>query len=157
MYTTSQARFVGAPRAVVYRMLLDPDAIARWRAPDGMTGVVHELDARVGGRFRVSLTYGEPGRAGKSASRTDTYHGHFAELVPDEKVVEVIEFETADPALATPMTMTTLLADAPGGTEVTLVHEGVPDAIPPAANEAGTRMALRNLARHAESAAGEEA
>jgi len=143
-------RLVRAPRAVVYRMLLDPDAVARWRVPDGMTGQVHAFDARVGGRFRLSLTYDEPGRPGKSSARTDTYHGHFTELVPDEKVVETIAFESADPAFAAPMTMTTLLADAPGGTEVTLVHEGVPDAVPPAANEAGTRMSLANLARLAE-------
>lgn len=150
MYTTRQSRIVRAPRSVVYRLLLDPGSVARWRVPDGMTGTMHEFDARAGGRFRMSLTYDEPGRPGKSAQRTDTYHGHFAELVPDEKVVEVIAFETADPALAAPMTMTTLLATVDGGTEVTLVHEGVPDAVPPAANEAGTRMSLANLARLAE-------
>ena len=62
----------------------------------------------------------------------------------------MIGFEAADAALAAPMTMTTSLADAAGGTEVTLVHEGVPDAVPPEANAAGTRMALANLARLAE-------
>lgn len=155
MYSTRVSQLIRAPRATVYRVLLDPDAVARWRVPDGMTGTVHEFDARVGGRFRVSLTYDDPGRGGKTRGRTDTYHGHFAELVPDEKVVEVTEFETTDPALAAPMTMTTLLADAPGGTAVTFLHEDVPDVIPPEDNEAGTRMALANLARLAESATGE--
>lgn len=147
MYSTQVSQHVRAPRPAVYRALLDPDAIAKWRVPTGMSSHVHDFDAREGGSFRVSLTYDAPDRTGKSAPHTDTYHGHFAELVPDEKVVEVLEFETADPALAGTMTMTTTLVDADGGTEVLIVHEGIPDAIPVEANETGTRMALANLAR----------
>jgi len=94
----------------------------------------------------VSLTYDAPNGAGKSDSNTDTYHGHFARLVPDEQVVEVFEFESADPALGGTMTMTTSLRDADGGTEVLIVHEGIPDSVPAADNETGTRMALDNLA-----------
>jgi uncharacterized protein YndB with AHSA1/START domain len=68
--------------------------------------------------------------------------------VPDEQVVEVLEFETADPALGGAMTLTTTLTDAEGGgTDVLMVHEGLPDAVPAADNETGTRMALENLAR----------
>jgi uncharacterized protein YndB with AHSA1/START domain len=131
----------------VYRALLDADAIARWRVPAGMSSRVHEFDAREGGSFRVSLTYDAPEGTGKSAPHTDTYHGHFRTLVPDERVVEVFEFETADPALRGTMTMTTTLTDAHGGTDVLVVHDGIPDAIPAADNETGTRMALANLAR----------
>jgi hypothetical protein len=61
-------------------------------------------------------------------------------------VVEVLEFETADPDLRGEMTMTTTLADADGGTDILVVHEGIPDGVPPADNEMGTRMALANLA-----------
>ncbi|UUU19507.1 SRPBCC domain-containing protein [Streptomyces sp. DSM 40750] len=147
MYSTQVSRHVNASRPAVYRALLDADAIAKWRVPAGMSGHVHEFDAREGGRFRVSLTYDAPTGTGKSASHTDTYHGHFAKLVPDEEVVEVLEFETEDPALRGTMTMTTTLADADGGTDVLIVHEGVPDAVPAADNETGTRMALANLAR----------
>ncbi|NUP20847.1 MAG: polyketide cyclase [Streptomyces sp.] len=146
MYSTRVSHHVNAPRSAVYRALLDADAVAKWRVPAGMSGHVHEFDAREGGTFRVSLTYDEPGQAGKSSSRTDTYHGHFAELVPDERVVEVLEFETGDPALGGTMTMTTTLTDADGGTEVVIVHEGIPDVVPAADNELGTRMALTNLA-----------
>src|SRR6202012_3069305 len=99
----------------------DPAAIARWRVPDGMTREGHEFDGRAGGRFRVSLTYDAPPGTGASAARTDTYHGHFARLGPDEQVVEVFEFETADPGLGGEMTMTTTLTAADGGTEVRLV------------------------------------
>ncbi|MGA8117617.1 MAG: SRPBCC family protein [Actinocatenispora sp.] len=142
---------MGAPRPVVYRALLDPDSVARWRVPAGMSSHVHEFDAREGGSFRVSLTYDTPGGVGKSTGRTDTYHGHFATLVPNERVVEVFEFESADPALAGTMTMTTVLTDVDGGTEVLVVHDGIPDTVPAADNETGTRMALENLAALVES------
>jgi uncharacterized protein YndB with AHSA1/START domain len=143
MYTTRMSRHVAASPSAVYRALLDPEAVAKWRVPGGMTSHVHEFDPREGGRFRVSLSYDEPGQAGK----TDTYHGHFARLVPDARVVEVLEFETADPALGGQMTMTTTLTEAAGGTDVLVVHEGIPDQVPVADNELGTRMALDSLAR----------
>ncbi|MET9393591.1 SRPBCC domain-containing protein [Streptomyces sp. NPDC006624] len=152
MYTTRTSGHVDAPRPAVYRALVSAEAIAHWRVPEGMSGEVHEFDAREGGAFRVSLTYEAPDPAGKSAAHTDTYHGRFARLVPDEQVVEVLEFETADPALGGAMTLTTTLTDAEGGgTDVVMTHEGVPDAVAPADNETGTRMALRNLARFVES------
>jgi uncharacterized protein YndB with AHSA1/START domain len=147
MYSTRTSQHVNAPRADVYRALLDPDAIAQWRVPAGMSSQVHVFDAREGGSFRVSLTYDAPTGTGKSAQQTDTYHGHFVTLVPDEQVVEVFEFETGDPGLRGEMTMTTTLTDADGGTDVVIVHEQIPDSVPPADNETGTRMALENLAR----------
>ncbi|MFJ4541365.1 SRPBCC domain-containing protein [Streptomyces tibetensis] len=148
MYTSRVSGHVDAPRPAVYRALVSAEAIARWRVPTGMSGEVHEFDAREGGRFRVSLTYEAPDASGKSAAHTDTYHGHFALLVPDEQVVEVLEFETTDPALGGAMTLTTTLTDAEGGgTDVLMVHEGIPDAVPAADNETGTRTALANLAR----------
>lgn len=147
MYATTVTRHLRASRATVYRALIDPVAIATWRVPDGMTALVHELDAREGGRFRISLTYDAPDGVGKTASRTDTYHGTFVRLVPDEMVVEASEFESDDAELRGTMTMTTTLVDAGDGTDVTIRHDGIPDVIPAADNEAGTRMALDNLAR----------
>ncbi|MEV4007821.1 SRPBCC family protein [Actinomadura sp. NPDC049753] len=147
MYSTRVSRHVRARPSDVYRALVDADAIMRWRVPDGMTSEVHEFDGREGGAFRISLTYDAPTGAGKSSARTDTYHGRFVELVPGERVVEVFEFETGDPALQGEMTMTTTLTEVDGGTEVLVVHEGMPDAVPAADNETGTRMALDNLAR----------
>jgi uncharacterized protein YndB with AHSA1/START domain len=147
VYSTQASRHIRAPRSAVYRALLDAGAIAQWRVPAGMRSHVHEFDAREGGSFRVSLTYDAPTGTGKSASHTDTYRGHFVKLVPDEQVVEVFEFETADPELRGEMTMTTTLTDADGGTDVLVVHEGVPDKVPPADNETGTRMALAKLAK----------
>jgi uncharacterized protein YndB with AHSA1/START domain len=147
MYTTRVSRHINAPRQAVYRALLDASAIARWRVPDGMSSQVHGFEAREGGAFRVSLSYDVPTGTGKSAAHTDTYHGRFAKLVPDEQVIEVFEFETEDPGLRGQMTMTTKLTEAAGGTDVLVVHEGIPDQVPAADNETGTRMALANLAR----------
>jgi uncharacterized protein YndB with AHSA1/START domain len=147
MYSTKVTRHIRAPRSAVYRALLDADAIQKWRVPDGMSSQVHEFDAREGGSFRVSLTYDAPTSTGKSAAHTDTYHGRFTRLVPGEQVTEVFEFESADPGLAGEMTMTTMLAEADGGTDVTVAHDQIPDSIPPADNETGTRMALDHLAR----------
>ena len=147
MYSTQVSLHVNASRPTVYRALLDADAVATWRVPAGMSSHVHEFDAREGGFFRVSLTYDAPDRSGKSARHTDTYHGRFVKLVPNEQVVEVLEFETADPALRGTMTMTTTLTDADGGTDVRVVHDGIPDVVPAADNETGTRMALANLAQ----------
>jgi uncharacterized protein YndB with AHSA1/START domain len=141
------SRHINAPRSTVYRALLDADAIAKWRVPADMKSKVHEFDVREGGSFRVSLTYDAPDRTGKSVESTDTYHGRFLRLVPDEQVVEELEFETAGPALRGTMTMTTTLTDSDGGTDVTILHQGIPDAVPAADNEAGTTMALAGLAR----------
>jgi uncharacterized protein YndB with AHSA1/START domain len=152
VYVTEVSRLVNASRSVVYRALLDAAAISRWRVPDGMSSHVHEFEPREGGRFRVSLTYDLHNGGGKSSAHTDTYHGHFVKLVPDLQVVEVFEFESDDPALRGEMTMTTTLADADGGTEVSIRHEGLPDSVSPADNETGSRLALDNLARLVEQA-----
>jgi len=147
MYSTQVTQLVRAPRSAVYRALMHADSIAKWRVPDNMRSEVHEFDPREGGYFRVSLTYVAPDEAGKTSAHTDTYHGHFTRLVPNEQVVEELQFETADDTMAAPMTMTTTLSDVEGGTEVVMVHEGIPDSIPKADNETGTRMALEKLAR----------
>ncbi|OLP02543.1 polyketide cyclase [Mycolicibacterium porcinum] len=150
MGSTRVAGHVNAPRAAVYRALVDAEAIAAWRVPTGMRSEVHEFDAREGGTFRVSLHYDSPYAVGKTSAHTDTYRGRFAELVPDERVVEVLEFESDDPAMGGEMTMTTTLRDADAGTEVMIQHDGIPDAVDPADNETGTRMALAALAEWVE-------
>ncbi|WP_448333035.1 SRPBCC domain-containing protein [Streptomyces sp. DSM 41534] len=147
MYAMRVSRRVNAPRPAVYRALLDASAIATWRVPDGMTCRVHEFEPREGGAFRISLSYDDPSDTGKSGAHTDTYHGRFTRLVPDEQVVEVSEFETTDAALRSTMTITTTLTDAEGGgTDVLIAHEGIPDVVPVADNELGTRMSLDKLA-----------
>ena len=146
MSSTRVTRHINAPRDVVYRALLDPRAVVRWKVPDGMTCHVHEFDAREGGSIRISLTYDEPSETGKTTAHTDTYHGRFVKLVPNEQVVEVDEFETTDPALRGEMTITITLADADGGTDLVAVHDRLPRGVSPADNETGWQMALSKLA-----------
>ena len=146
MTSTRVTRHIKAPRALVYAALLDARSVAQWKVPDGMTCQVHELDAREGGAFRISLTYDQPTGTGKTTSHTDTYHGRFEKLVPNEHVVEVDEFETADPDLRGEMTITITLADADGGMELVAVHDGLPPGLSPADNELGWRMSLAKLA-----------
>ena len=114
--------------------------------PEGMTSRVHALEAREGGAFRISLTYDAPTGAGKTTAQTDTFHGRFVRLEPNKQVVEVVEFETADPALCGAMTITITLEDADGGTDVLAVHGGLPSGLSVADNEAGWRSSLTKLA-----------
>ncbi len=126
MASSRISQIIHAPRERVYAALLDPSAVGRWKVPAGMRCEVHEFDAREGGSIRISLTYEEPGRAGKTHGRTDTYRGRFVTLVPGELVVEADEFEADDPALQGEMTITIRLSDAPHGTELVAVHDGLP-------------------------------
>ena len=144
--STRASRHVKAARANVYRALLDAGAVATWMVPDGMTSRVHLFDAREGGAFRISLTYDEQTGTGKTTSHTDTYHGRFIKLVPNEQVVEEMEFETADDSMRGEMTVTFTLTDAGGGTDVLAVHDDLPPGLSPADNETGWRMALDKLA-----------
>lgn len=130
----------------VYRALLDPTLIPRWRVPSGMTCTVHEFEPRVGGRFRVSLTYDGGTNDGKSDAHTDTYFGHFEALVPNQRVVEVLEFETTDPAFQGRMRIVTHLTATADGTELSATHEGLPAAVSPTDNEIGWRESLTKLA-----------
>jgi adenylate cyclase len=99
-----------------------------------------------GGTFRISLTYDAPTGEGKTAAQSDTFHGRLVRLVPDERVVQVVEFETADPHLQGEMTIGYTLVDAGDGTEVIGVHEGLPPGLAAADNERGWRMSLGKLA-----------
>ena len=146
MTTTASTRHIRAPRSAVYRTLIDPQDVQHWMVPEGMTSLVHSFDAREGGTFRISLTYDLPTSSGKTTAQTDTYHGRFVRLVPDTEVVQVVEFETDDPAMQGEMTVTYALADVDGGTEITGRHENVPPGVSPADNELGWRMSMDKLA-----------
>lgn len=146
MSSTTVTRRINAPRATVYRALVDARAVATWMVPAGMSSQVHTFESREGGKFRISLTYDEPTGTGKTTEHTDTYHGEFVELVPDKKVVEVVEFETEDPGMRGEMTITITLADAAGGTEVVAVHDRLPPGLSAADNETGWRSSLGKLA-----------
>ena len=144
--STRLRRHIPAPRTRVYQLLLDPTALPHWKVPDGMDLEVHEWEPREGGRIRISLTYRDAPGVGKSDVHTDTYHGQFVHLIPNELIVERDEFETDDPTMQGEMTIAFTLTDADGGTRIDAVHENIPPGVSPADNETGWRMALSRLA-----------
>jgi uncharacterized protein YndB with AHSA1/START domain len=151
MSTTRIRRHINAPRSSVYHALLDQESVLHWMVPDQMSSRIHSFEPREGGAFRISLTYDAPTTAGKTTSQTDTFHGTFVKLVPDSEVVQIVEFETDDPAMQGEMTITYTLADAGGGTDVVGLHENLPSGVAPADNELGWSMSLAKLATLVES------
>lgn len=111
-----------------------------------MTSEIHEFEAQEGGKFRISLTYDDAQSLGKTAAHTDRYHGNFVALVPDERIIQLMEFETEDPTMQGKMTVTFKLFDAEDGTLLEALHEGVPAGVKPEDNELGWRMSLGKLA-----------
>lgn len=148
--TTRVSYHIKAAREKVYRALIDPNAIKMWKFPDGMICHVHAFQGYEGGLFRISLTYSVPAGKGKTTENTDTYHGRFLKLIPNEQVIEVDEFETEDAGLQGEMTITITLSDASDGTDILAVHDGLPLSLSSADNELGWRMALLKLAEYVE-------
>jgi uncharacterized protein YndB with AHSA1/START domain len=146
--STVVSRVINAPREAVYRAFLDPDALVAWLPPGSMRGVVHAFEGREGGAFSMSLIYpdGDRSARGKTSESTDRFRGRFAQLIPDEKIVWAVEFDSADPSFAGEMVVSTTLAPAGSGTKVTMFCENIPRGIRPEDNEAGCRSTLEKLA-----------
>jgi uncharacterized protein YndB with AHSA1/START domain len=149
--STRTSKVIKAPRAALYRAFTDPAALAVWLSPEGMTGKVHEFDARVGGGYRMSLFYpsSEEVYRGKTSEGEDRFTARFVELTPS-RIVQAITFDSMDPAFSGEMTMVVTFEDRNGGTEVTIVFEHIPPGIRPEDNDAGTRSSLEKLARYIE-------
>ncbi|MGV3525412.1 MAG: SRPBCC family protein [Candidatus Sericytochromatia bacterium] len=131
----------------VYRALTTAEDVAHWMVPDGMTSQVHVFEPHVGGAFRITLRYADPSGMGKTDAHSDTYHGRFVTLVPHEQVVETMAFESDDPAMQGTMTVHFGLRAHAGGTELTAVHEGLPEGVSPSDNALGWQLSFEKLAR----------
>ncbi len=144
---TASAIIRSAPQ-VIYRAFLDPEAVAAWRPPKGMTCHVYDFNPFEGGSFRMSFDYTTTHHevAGKTSDHADIFHGRFLELVPDKRIVELVEFESGDPAFAGEMIITTTLVPVSGGTEVTFTAGNVPAGIRPEDHHKGMMSTLENLA-----------
>ena len=114
-------RVLQAPAERIYRAFLDADAYAKWLPPNGFTCKVHQLDARVGGAYRATFTNFSTGNG-------HTFGGKYLELAPNERIRHDDQFE--DPNLPGTMITTIELKPVSVGTEVHIVQEGIPDAIP---------------------------
>ena len=114
-------RVLRAPPERVYRAFLDPDAMAKWLPPNGFTGKVHHMDAKVGGTYKMSFT-------NFTSGQSHSFGGKYLELVPNEKIRYSDAFD--DPNLPGEMQATIALKQVSCGTELNIVQEGVPAAIP---------------------------
>ena len=122
----------------VYRAFLDADAMAKWLPPHGFTGKVHELDARTGGRYRMSFTNFTTGSS-------HSFGGEYLELVPNERIRNTDRFD--DPNLPGEMITTVTLKQVSVGTDVSIVQEGIPEMIPAEACYLGWQESLTLLAQ----------
>ena len=132
-YTVKFHRVLVAPPERVYRAFLDPDAMAKWLPPNGFTGKVHQIDARVGGSYKMSFTNFTNGKS-------HSFGGSYLELVPNERIVNSDSFD--DPNLPGEMVTTVTFKPVSVGTEVSIEQTGIPDAIPPEACYLGWQESL---------------
>jgi uncharacterized protein YndB with AHSA1/START domain len=114
-------RVLKAPPDRIYKAFIDPDAMAKWLPPHGFTGKVHEMDARVGGSYKMSFT-------NFSSGNGHTFGGTFLELVPGERIRHTDKFD--DPNLPGEMTTTIVLKKVAFGTDISIEQAGIPDMIP---------------------------
>jgi len=122
----------------LYRAFTDADAMAKWLPPNGFTGKVHHMDARVGGTYKMSFT-------NFTSGKSHSFGGKYLELVPNERIRWTDKFD--DPGLPGEMTATVQLKKVSVGTEVRIVQEGIPDAIPAEACVLGWQESLTLLAQ----------
>ena len=130
-------RVVRAPAERVYRAFLDPEAMTKWLPPHGFTGKVHEMDARVGGGYRMSFT-------NFSSGSSHSFGGTYVELKPHERIRYTDRFD--DPNLPGEMQVTITLRKVASGTELDVVQEGVPAVIPADSCYMGWQQSLSLLA-----------
>jgi uncharacterized protein YndB with AHSA1/START domain len=131
-------RVLRAPCERVYRAYLDGDAMAKWLPPNGFTGKVHHLDARVGGSYRMSFTNFTTGQS-------HSFGGEYLELVPNARIRHTDKFD--DPNLPGTMETTVVLTKVSCGTELNVVQGGIPEAIPVDACYLGWQESLSLLAK----------
>ena len=142
--TDSATRVIAADPEHVYATLVDPEALAVWLPPQGMTARFERFDARPGGSYRLVLTYSNAeGNSGKASADSDIVEARFVELVPAGRVVQAIDFESDDPSFAGTMTMTWHLQPIDHGTLLEVTAEGVPDGISAEDHAVGTKWKNR--------------
>ena len=136
-HTVQFQRVFRAPAERVFRAFIDPDAMVKWLPPHGFTGRVHDMDARVGGDYRMSFT-----NLGNGQSHS--FGGTFLELLPNERIAHTDRFD--DPHLPGEMVTTVTFRKVLVGTEVKIEQAGIPDPIPPEACCLGWQESLALLA-----------
>jgi uncharacterized protein YndB with AHSA1/START domain len=145
--TDRAERVVRATPAAVWRALTEPELLVQWLPPAGMAGSFDRFDLRPGGGYRMILTYDDPvANAGKSGDGHDVVEGRFGGIEPGERLDQLIEFESDDPAFAGTMRMVWEIGPAETGTQVALRAENVPYGISAEDHQTGLASSLANLA-----------
>lgn len=143
---------MNAPLSRVFQSLVDREALETWLPPDGMTGRFERFDPRPGGSYRLVLTYADPSTSpGKSSADSDVVDVRYLDIVPNERVVQAVDFVADAPEFAGTMTMTWTVREAAGGIWVEITADDVPDGISARDHAAGLASSLENLARFVES------
>jgi uncharacterized protein YndB with AHSA1/START domain len=147
--TDTATLLIGAPADAIYNAFMDPEALMAWLPPRGMAGRVLLFEPWEGGRYRIELTLEGEGHhvSGKTTERTDITSGRFISLQRANRIVQTVEFESADPTFTGTMVMTWLLEPGAEGTVVTVTAENVPSGISAEDHAAGLASSLENLAR----------
>jgi uncharacterized protein YndB with AHSA1/START domain len=122
----------------VYRAFLDPDAMAKWLPPNGFTGHIHSMDARVGGTYKMSFT-------NFTTQASHSFSGEYIELTPHERIRYINKFD--DPNLPGTIQVTVILQQVSCGTDINITQEGVPDVIPVEGCYTGWQESLAQLAQ----------
>jgi uncharacterized protein YndB with AHSA1/START domain len=138
MSTVRLHRVLQAPPERIYKAFLDADAMAKWLPPNGFTGKLHHLEAKVGGTYKMSFT-------NFSTGHSHSFGGAFLELVPNERIRHTDKFD--DPNLRGEMQTTISLKKVFCGTELNIVQEGIPEVIPVEACYLGWQESLTLLAQ----------
>src|SRR4051812_17528592 len=147
--TDTASRVIAAPPDRVYAALVDPEALAAWLPPDGMSGRFEQFDARPGGSYRLVLTYADASTArGKTTADSDVVEAHFVDVGPGVRVVQAVGFVSHDPAHAGTMTMPWEVTAADAGTRVDIRADNVPAGISAEDHAAGLASSLANLAKY---------
>lgn len=146
--THRASRTILAPPRAIYRAFLDAEAVESWRPPSGMTARIERFVPKIGGGYRMAFIYSEDNaEKGKSGTGEDMVEGLFVDLIPDQRIVEAVTFQSDDPAFAGTMTITTTIEREKGNSsKVTFLAENVPPGISEADHREGMSSTLRNLA-----------
>ena len=140
------------PGGPVFNALVDRDALETWLPPRGMTARFEHFDPTPGGSYRLVLTYADPADSrGKTSADSDIVEARYIDIVPDDRVVQAVDFVSDDPAFAGTMTMTWAVRAVDGGTRVDITADDVPDGISADDHAAGLASSLENLASYVKS------
>jgi len=141
---TASRVILATPRAI-FRAFVDPEVLANWRVPAGMSACLSNFDPRIGGGYRMTLTRVADAK-GRTEAKRYVVSVRFLELLPDEAIVEAVAFVGDDPALQGAMTLTTALRPVADGTRISVTVENVPSGITEADPRQRMQAALKNLA-----------